>query len=60
MASCLTPLPLSKESARGIHYQNYYTLLQLRYLPISLIRISKVQLGDHEIKIVNLTTPPFS
>ena len=40
MASCLSLNP-------------YYTLLQLRYLPIMLISIKGMQIGDHEIKWVN-------
>ena len=53
MDSYLTPLPLCKEFAKGVHSPCCYTLLQLRYLPISLIRIKGIQIGDHEIKIVN-------
>ena len=53
MASYLTPLPLCEEFASGVHSQCCYTLLQLRYLPISLIRIKEIQIGDHEIKTVN-------
>ena len=53
MASYLTPLTLWEEFARGVHYQCCYTSLQLRYLPISLIRIKRIQIGDHEIKILN-------
>ena len=53
MVSYLTPLPLCKEFARGVHYEYCYKLLQLRYLPILMIRIKGIQIGDHEIKTVN-------
>ena len=46
-------LTLCEEFARRVHSQYCYTLLELRYLPISLIRIKGIQIGDHEIKIVN-------
>ena len=35
----MTLLPLCEEFACGVHPQCCYTLLQLRYFPISLIRI---------------------
>ena len=54
MVSYLTPLPLFEEFARSVHYQCCYTLLQLRYFPVSLIRIKEIQIGDHEDKIVNV------
>ena len=54
MVSYLTPLPLFEEFARSVHYQCCYTLLQLRYFPVSLIRIKEIQIGDHENKIVNV------
>ena len=38
-------------SSRGV--SSCYTLLQLRCLPISLIRIKVIQIEDYEIKIVN-------
>ena len=50
MASYLTPLPL----CRGVHVQCCYTLLQLKYFPISLIRIKGIQIREHEIEIVNV------
>ena len=53
MASYLTPLPLCKAFARSVHSQCCYRLLQLRYLSVSLIRIKGIQIGDHEIKIIN-------
>ena len=37
----------------GVHIQCCYTLLQVKYLPISLTRIKGIQIRDHEIKIVN-------
>ena len=55
MDSYLTPLLLCKELARSVHSQCSYTLLPLRYLPISLISIKGIQIGDHEIKIVNFS-----
>ena len=55
MAYYLTTLPLCKEFARGIHSQYCYGLLQMRYLPISLIRIRGIRIGVHEIKIVNFS-----
>ena len=53
MASLHTSLPLYEEFTRGVHTQCCYTLLQLRYLLIWLISIKGIQIGDHEIKIVN-------
>ena len=53
MASYLTPLPLCEEFTKGFHSQCCYTLLQLRYLPISFLRIKEMKIGDHGIKIVN-------
>ena len=53
MVSYLTPLSLCEEFARGFPCQCCYTLLQLRYLLTSLIRIKGMQIGDHEIKLVN-------
>ena len=55
MASYLTSLSLCEEFARGVHSQCYYILLQLRYLPVSLAKFKGVQIGDHEIKIVNFS-----
>ena len=55
MASYLTSLPLFEEFARAVYSQCFYTLLQLRYLPIPLIRIKGIKIGDHEIKIVNFS-----
>ena len=53
MASYLTPLPLCEEFARDVHSHCCYTLLQLRYLSISLIRIKGIEIGDPEIKTLN-------
>ena len=53
MDSYLTPLALCEEFARGIHPQSCYTTLQLRYFPISLIKIKGTQIRDHEIQIIN-------
>ena len=53
MVSYLIPLLLRKDFARGVYSQCCYTLLQLKYLPISLIRIKGIQTGDHEIKIID-------
>ena len=53
MASYLTHLPLCEEFVNGVHFKCCYTLLQLRCLPISLIRIKGIQIENHEIKIVN-------
>ena len=53
MVSYLTTLLLCQEFAWGSRSQCCYKLLQLRYLPVSLIRIKKTRIGDHEIKIVN-------
>ena len=53
MASYLTLLLLCEEFARSVHSQCCYTLLQLKYLPISLTRIKGIQKGDPEIKLVN-------
>ena len=53
MAAYLTPLLLCKEFARSVHCQHCYRLLQLMYLPISLIGIKGIQIEDHQIKIVN-------
>ena len=44
---------LCKEFTLGVHSQCCYTLLQLRYLPTSLISIKGIQIGDHETEIVN-------
>ena len=44
IATYLTPLPLFEEFARSFHFQCCYTLLQLRYLPISLIRNKEIQI----------------
>ena len=55
MASYLTSLPLFEEFARAVYSQCFYTLSQLRYLPIPLIRIKGIKIGDHEIKIVNFS-----
>ena len=52
-ASCLTLLPLCKKFARSVHFQCCYTSLQLKYLPISLIRIKGIEIKDHGIKILN-------
>ena len=49
----LTPSPLCEAFARGVYSQCARTLLQLSYLPISLIRINGEQIGNREIKIVN-------
>ena len=49
----MTFLPLCEEFARGVNSQCSYTLLQLRYLPVSLIRIKIMQIGNHKIKVVN-------
>ena len=46
---------LCKELARSVHPQCSYTLLPLKYLPISLISIKGIQIGDHEIKILNFS-----
>ena len=35
------------------HSQCCYTLMQLRYLPISLIMIKKIRVGDDEMKVLN-------
>ena len=53
MASYLIPSPLCEEFARGVHFQCCYTLLQLMYLSVSLIRIKNIQKGNYEIKIIN-------
>ena len=53
IVSFLTPSPLCEQFARGVHSQHCYTLLRLRYLLISLIRIKGIQIGDHQIKILN-------
>ena len=55
MASYLTALHLCKEFARGVHSQYCYTLLQLRYLPVLLIMTKGVQIGYHQIPIVNFS-----
>ena len=55
MASYLTALHLCKEFARGVHSQYCYTLLQLRYLPVLLIMTKRVQIGYHQIPIVNFS-----
>ena len=52
-ASCPTLLPLCKKFARSVHFQYCYTSLQLKYLPISLIRIKGIEIKDHGIKILN-------
>ena len=52
MASDLTHLLLCKDFFRGVHSQCCYTLLQLGDLPISMIRVKGIQIGDYEIKIV--------
>ena len=52
-ACYLTPSPLCEAFARGVYSQSARTLLQLSYLPISLIRINGKQIGNREIKIVN-------
>ena len=44
---------LCAEFARGVCSQCCYILLQLRYLPISFVIIKGIQIGDHEIEIVN-------
>ena len=53
--NCLlsNPLLLYTEFDRGVCPQSCYTLLQLKYLLISLIRIKGMQIGDHMIKIVD-------
>ena len=53
MTSYLTSLYLRQEFSTVFHSKYCYTLLQLRYLQISLLRIKGIQIGDHEIKIVN-------
>ena len=53
MTSYPTPLLLCKEFTRGVHSQCCYTLFQLRYLPVSLIRIKGGQMGDYDVKIGN-------
>ena len=45
--------PLYPYARRGVHSHCCYTLLQLRYLPISLRKIKGIQVGDHEIKVAN-------
>ena len=49
--------PLREKFARGVYSLSFYTLLRLRYLPTSFINANKrmkgMQIGDHEIKIVN-------
>ena len=58
MASYLTPLPLCEEFAAGVFTLSAgITFLQLRYLPISLIKMEGIQIGlqigiqiDHGIK----------
>ena len=35
------------------HSQCCYTLMQLRYLPISLIMIKKIRVEDDEMKVLN-------
>ena len=47
------PFILCENFASGVHPQCCYTLLHLKYLPISVIKIKGIQTGDHEIKIVN-------
>ena len=46
-------IPLSEEFVRGVHSQYSHTLLQLIYLPVLLIRIKGIQIGENEIKTVN-------
>ena len=53
MAPYLTPLPFCEKFAMYVHSQCCYILLLLRHFTLSLIRIEGVQIGDHEIKIVN-------
>ena len=53
MISSPSPLPLCNDLTRGVQSQCFYVLLQLRSLPISLIRIKGIQTANHEIKIVN-------
>ena len=44
-----------KRVSSGAHSQYCYTLLHLRYLLISLIRIKGIRMGDYNIKIANFT-----
>ena len=50
ITSYLTASLLCEEFARGVHSQCCYTLL-----PISMIKIKEVQIGDHEIKMLHFS-----
>ena len=49
------PIPLVHQ---GCPLSSCYTLMRRRYLPISLIKIKGIQIGDHEIKTVNFFDSP--